>query len=104
MFTPSNFRDLFLPCFENIKENLTHFPSKVSESINFSDDLNSLIVDSGFDPKDFHTSILCLNELRQNVNIDKTASLSDKFRYFIELENLTMRFSIKSLKYKKFKW
>ena len=103
MFTAAVFKDLLLPLFDEIKNSLILFPLKSTNSCNFSADLNFLLSNNGLNPKTFTSSITTLNNIRKQAN-SREASQMEMFNYYVELEYISTRFSIKNFSYLEFSW
>lgn len=96
MFTPTAFKELLLPLFDDIKENFIYLPLKMTIECNFSEDLKILLVNCGLSPESFSSAINCLNKSRKSIYSKSTTSLTEIFHYFLELEHISMRFSAKN--------
>jgi hypothetical protein len=104
MFTAAVFKEMLLPLFEDIKEYFIYLPLKLTAECNFSEDLKILLSDCGLIPESFSEAIISLNKSRRSIYSESTTSLTDSFHYFLELENISMRFSTKNLTKTRFNW
>lgn len=103
MFSASVLKELLLPLFDKIKENLFYLPLKSTTECVFTDELVILLSNCGIDPVTHKSSISCLNKNRMGVT-SGYSSLTECFHYFIELENISMRLSAKGLSRLSFSW
>lgn len=103
MFTASVFKELLLPLFEEIKTSLIYIPLKSTTECNFFEDFNIMLSNVGLDPRTFTGSISKLNNLRKNINSNSTSQM-EMFNYYIELEYISARFSIKNFSFINFSW
>lgn len=103
MFTAAVFKDLLLPLFDDIKNYLIYIPIKSTSECNFFEDFNIMLLNTGLDPRTFVGAINKLNTARKNVS-STTISQMELFNYFIELEYISARFTVKNLSFLNFTW
>lgn len=104
MFTAAVFKELLLPLFDDIKECFIYLPLKMTTECNFSEDLKLILSNCGMIPESFSSAINSLNKSRRCVYPESTTSLTECFHYFLELEHISMRSSIKNFTSARFVW
>lgn len=104
MFTASVFKELIFPLFDEIKNYLIYIPLKNTTEVNFTEDLKKLLLDSGLSPESFVGAVNGLNLCRKTIYSESFATLSDNLNYFLELEHISMRFSVKNFTNTFFTW
>ena len=104
MFTAAVFKDLLLPLFDNVKKDFLFLPLKKTIDCNFYNDLNELLIRFGIDPITFKSSIDKINTMRKTIYPESRYSKAEMFQYFMELEHISLRFSVINLSHLNFTW
>ena len=104
MFTASVFKDLLLPLFDDIKELFIYLPFKTTTDCSFNEDFKTILFNCGLNPECFNGSISHLNKSRKNIHTNPQSSIVEMYNYFIELEHISLRFSLKNFSFLCFNW
>lgn len=104
MFTASVFKELIFPLFDEIKNCLIFIPLKTTKEVDFAEDLKNMLLNCGLSPESFVGAVNCLNNSRKTIYSESFATLSENLNYFLELEHVSMRFSIKNFSNTFFFW
>ena len=102
MFTATVFKELLLPIFNNIKEYFVYLPLKTTTEINFSNDIKYILSNCGFN-SDANIEISNLNSMRKQID-SGISSQTEMLRYYIEIDQISERFSIKNMSFIHFNW
>lgn len=103
MFTAAVFKELLLPLLNDAKNYFVYLPLKNSTDCNFSNDMKSVLSNCGLDPDTFDVEISSLNSMRKQI-ISGISSQTEMFHYYIELEQISERFSVKNMSFMHFNW
>ena len=103
MFTAAVFKELLLPIFNDIKDHFAYLPLKTASECNFSNDMKSVLSNCGLSSDTFNVEISNLNSMRKQTN-SGISSQTEMFHYYIELEQISERFSIKNMNFMHFNW
>lgn len=103
MFTAAVFKELLLPLFNDVNERFIYLPLKATTESDFFDDIKYIISNCGLDPEPFNVEINNLNSMRKHFN-SGASSQTEMFHYYIELEQIYERFSIKNMSFTHFNW
>ena len=105
MFTPETFKDLLLPLLDDLKRHMIILPLKSSTFFDFYPELSNLIQEVGLRPEAFSQQLKALSQRRLTCLSDTaTATTTDMLNYFLELEHISHRFGVSSLKNGAFTW
>jgi hypothetical protein len=104
MFTSSSFKELVLPLFEEFRTDFILIPSKTTSFLDFNEDLSHFLLDFGLNPTEYMNDISFLSKCRKNLHSQAQSSSNDFVKYFVEIENISKRFSINNLKIASFFW
>lgn len=103
MFTAAVFKELLFPLIEDIKDYFIYLPLKNSSDFNFSKDIKYFLEQCGIAKETYNAEINKLNSTRKQI-ISGFNSQTEMFHYFLELEQICERFTIKNMFYMQFSW